>query len=280
MADPEAPDQIDNDAGRGSPSVRISPIPLRARGFDRTTIPWISPVTFGAILCLWWAATISGMSPFGVPSPVEVFRAAADLVRSGEIWAHLGASFQRLAMGCLLGILSGIVLGFAIGISPLVRSAAVPLVSALFAIPKIAILPVLIVCLGIGELSKIVTIALGVFSPMVIATYTGVDNVDRNLIRMGQSFDMPMHHIVAKILLPGALPTLVGGLRVAMSIGIVLLTAAEMIGAQSGIGAFILRAGNLMRTDQMFAGIILLAGIGILSSFLLGRTERALLHWR
>jgi ABC-type nitrate/sulfonate/bicarbonate transport system permease component len=280
MADPVASDQLDRKIGGAAPSGNISPVPFRAGGFGRTTVRWISPLTFAAILGLWWGAAIADVLPFGVPSPEEVFSAGADLVRSGELWRHLGASLQRLSIGCLLGVLSGIIVGFAIGIFPLARSALLPLVSALFAVPKIALLPLFIVCLGIGELSKVVTIALGVFSPMVIATYTGVDNVDRNLIRMAQSFDMPLPHLVARILLPGALPALIGGLRVALSIGIVLLTAAEMIGAQSGIGAFILRAGNLMRTDQMFAGLIILSGLGLSASFLLNRAERALLHWR
>jgi len=280
MADPASSGYRSERRPVGSPAEPVTPIPFRANGFDRNTIPWISPLTFGVILGLWWAAALAKVLPFGVPSPIEVFWATAELVRSGELWGHLGASLQRLAAGCLLGVTSGIIVGIAISTSTLARSAALPMVSALFAVPKIALLPVFIVCLGIGELSKVVTIALGVFSPMVIATYTGVDNVDRNLIRMAQSFDMPVPHIVSKILLPGALPALVGGLRVAISIGIVLLTAAEMIGAQSGIGAFILRAGNLMRTDQMFAGILILSATGIGASALLGRAERALLHWR
>jgi ABC-type nitrate/sulfonate/bicarbonate transport system permease component len=280
MADPVASDRLDEKIGRAETSGPISPVPFRADGFGRTTVSWISPLTFAAILGLWWWAAIAGALPFGVPPPEQVFSAAADLIRSGELWNHLGASLQRLSVGCLFGVLSGIVAGFAIGTFPLARSALLPLVSALFAVPKIALLPLFIVCLGIGELSKIATIALGVFSPMVIATYTGVDNVDRNLIRMAQSFDMPLPHIVSKILLPGALPALLGGLRVALSIGIVLLTAAEMIGAQSGIGAFVLRAGNLMRTDQMFAGLIILSALGISVSILLSRAERALLHWR
>jgi NitT/TauT family transport system permease protein len=153
-------------------------------------------------------------------------------------------------------------------------------VSALFPIPKIALVPLFIIWFGIGEGSKIVTLAFGVFFPTVIATVGGVDNVPRALIRMGQSFGLSHAAIVRKIVLPGALPALLSGFRVTASIAIILLVAAEMIGADRGIGAFVLAAGNLYDTGNLLAGIVVLSAMGLVVAWLIGRLERWLLVWR
>ena len=129
----------------------------------------------------------------------------------------------------------------------------------MFSIPKIALLPLFVIWFGTGEGSKVATILFGSFFPTVIATYGGVDNVDRNLIRMGQSFGLTWLSIVRKIIVPGALPAILSGFRISISISIVLLVAAEMIGAQYGIGAYILESGALFATDQLIAGVAILA---------------------
>ena len=126
------------------------------------------------------------------------------------------------------------------GIFSAARAAGLPIVSALFPIPKIALLPLLILWFGIGEPSKVATIALGVFFPTVISAYSACDSVPRNLIRMAQSFGLPATDIVAKIILPGAMPGILAGFRISASVALLLVVAAEMIGAQYGIGAFVL----------------------------------------
>jgi NitT/TauT family transport system permease protein len=166
------------------------------------------------------------------------------------------------------------------GIFSAARAAGIPIVSALFPIPKIALLPLLILWFGIGEPSKIATIALGVFFPTTISAYTACDSVPRNLIRMGQSFGLPARDIVAKILLPGAMPGILAGFRISASVALLLVVAAEMIGAQQGIGAFVLTAGSLMQTDQLLAGVVMLSLLGLLIAWGLGMLERAWLKWR
>jgi NitT/TauT family transport system permease protein len=206
--------------------------------------------------------------------------ALGDLVRSGELLKHLAASLQRLGLGWVLGACCGIGVGFAIGLFSWGRSIALPLVSAIFPIPKVALLPLFILWFGIGEGSKVATIAAGVFSPMVFAAYSGVASVDRNVIRMAQSFGVPSSMIIWKIILPGTLPALLSGTRISCSIALILLTAAEMIGAQHGLGALVLASGNLMRTDQLFVGILMLSVLGVSVSVFLSFLERVLLHWR
>ena len=145
---------------------------------------------------------------------------------------------------------------------------------------EFALLPLFVIWFGIGEGSKVATILFGTFFPTVVATYGGVDNVDRGLIRMGQSFGLSWLSIVRKIILPGALPAILPGFRISAAIAIVLLVAAEMIGAEFGIGASILLAGSLMATNELLAGVAILSVMGLTVNWLIARTERFLLRWR
>ena len=153
-------------------------------------------------------------------------------------------------------------------------------VSALFPIPKIALAPLFIIWFGIGEGSKLATLAFGVFFPTVINTVAGVDGVPRGLIRMGQSFGLSWWAVVRKIVLPGALPAILAGFRITTSTAVILLVAAEMIGADRGIGSFVLQAGNLYDTEGLMAGIVMLSLLGLSVAWLIGRVERLLLGWR
>jgi NitT/TauT family transport system permease protein len=133
---------------------------------------------------------------------------------------------------------------------------------------------------GIGEEPKIATIPLGVFFSTAIAVYSGVDAVPRNLIRMAQSFNVPFSAIVRRVIWPGALPSILAGFRITASVALLLVVSAEMIGAEYGIGAFVLQAGNLMQTDQLLAGVVILSLFGLAVGWLISRLERRLLHWR
>ena len=137
-----------------------------------------------------------------------------------------------------------------------------------------------IIWFGIDEPSKYALIAFGTFTPTVVATYGAVDTVDRTLIRMGQSFGLSWWSIVRKIVLPGAMPGILSGLRISLAIGIILLVAAEMLGARYGIGAYILEAGALYDLERLFAGVVILSALGVAVSFAIGLAERRLLRWR
>lgn len=257
------------------------PVPFRARGFAPRSSPLAGVATLVLLLALWQIAAWRGWtSTTFLSTPIDIARAIVVLARSGELWAHLDASLRRLAIGWAAGTVAGLLAGFTIGLFSLARSPGMAVVSALFPIPKIALVPLFIIWFGIGEGSKLVTLAFGVFFPTVIATAAGVDGVPRGLIRMGQSFGLPWRSILRKIVLPGALPTILAGFRITTSTAIILLVAAEMIGAEKGIGAFVLSAGNLYDVDNLMAGIVLLSAIGLLASWLIGRLERALLAWR
>jgi NitT/TauT family transport system permease protein len=256
-------------------------VPFRGGGFAPERRRLAAWVAFAVVLVIWQVALSLGLvSAVFLPSPWSILIALANLALSGELWRHLSVSLLRIGWGWAIGTVAGLALGIAIGLYSLARAIGLSFVSALFPIPKIALLPLLILWLGIGEPSKVATIALGVFFPTVIATFSGIDAVPRGLIRMAQSFGMPMPAIVAKIVLPGALPSIIAGARVSAATALLLVVAAEMIGAQEGIGAFINTAGNLMQTDQLMAGVVVLALLGLVVGGLLSALERRLLRWR
>ena len=230
-------------------------VPFRGGGFAPRDLPLAGVVTLVGLVALWQLGDSLGLIPtLFLPSPVNIALALYHLTVSGELWKHLSASLARLAIGWTTGTVFGIALGLAVGLSSLLRSPGMAVVSALFPIPKIALVPLFIIWFGIGEGSKIATLAFGVFFPTVITTAGGVDNVPRSLIRMAQSFGLRRAAIVRKIVLPAALPAILSGFRVTTSIAIVLLVAAEMIGAERGIGAFVLSAGQPLRHRQPARG--------------------------
>lgn len=256
-------------------------VPFRGSGFAPRSIPLAGAATLLGLVALWQIGDSAGLIPtLFLPAPVKIAIALYHLTISGELWKHLSASLARLAIGWIVGTLFGIGLGLAIGLSSLWRSPGMAVVSALFPIPKIALVPLFIIWFGIGEGSKIATLAFGVFFPTAIATAGAVDSVPRSLIRMAQSFGLSPATIVRKIVLPAALPGILNGFRVTASIAIVLLVAAEMIGAERGIGAFVLSAGNLYDTDNLLAGIVVLSLLGLAVSLLIGWAEKLLLAWR
>jgi NitT/TauT family transport system permease protein len=266
---------------RAAQAPRARPVPFRGGGFRPRPVGMIAPVVFVVLIGAWELGSRTGyISNIALPAPSEALGALADLIETGMLWKHVGASLSRLVLGWTLGTMAGVVVGFMIALFSLARAGLLPLVSALFPIPKIALLPLFIIWFGIGEGSKVATILFGTFFPTVIATYGGVDNVDRNLIRMGQSFGLGWWSIVRKIVLPGALPAILSGCRISVSIAIVLLVAAEMIGAEFGIGAYILMAGALFAIDQLIAGVALLSVLGLAIGWLIGRAERHFLDWR
>ena len=256
-------------------------VPYRGQGFAPRAIPLAAVVTLLGLVALWQAAVWAGwLRTECLSSPVLIGRALAALIRSGELWGHLGASLRRLALGWAVGTVLGLIVGLALGLFTLARSPGMAVVSALFPIPKIALVPLFIIWFGIGEGSKLVTLAFGVFFPTVINTMAGVDAVPRGLIRMAQSFGVPYLAILRKVVLPGAMPQILSGFRITSSTAIILLVAAEMIGADRGIGAFVLQAGNLYDTDNLLAGIAVLSAMGLVVAWVLGRLERRLLAWR
>jgi taurine transport system permease protein len=262
-------------------TARERKLAFRGGGFAIEQRTWISILAFIGLIALWQLVTGTGLvSPIFLPSPMRVLRALWDLAASGDLWRHVSASLMRIGYGWTIGTLFGVAFGLMIGLFTVSRAVGLPLVAALFPIPKIALLPLLILWLGIGEGSKVATIALSVFFPTVIATFSGVDSVPRNLIRMAQSFNVPLWRIIWQVLVPGALSGMLAGFRISIAAALLVLVAAEMIGAQYGIGAFLILTGNMMQTDRLMAGVVVVSVLGLSMSIIVSTVERRLLRWR
>ena len=262
-------------------AAETRPVEFRGAGFVPGASRFGGWTALLAVIVLWQLTGSARLvNPLFLPTPLAICRAIYALATSGALWQHLAFSLMRIGVGWLLGTAFGVAVGFAIGLSTLARSVGITFISALFPIPKIALLPLLILWLGIGEEPKIATIALGVFFSTAISVYSGVDAVPRNLIRMAQSFNVPFSTIVRRVVWPGALPSILAGFRITASVALLLVVSAEMIGAEYGIGAFVLQAGNLMQTDQLLAGVVILSLFGLAIGKLIGLLETRLLHWR
>lgn len=256
-------------------------VPYRGGGFSPVAKRGAGFVVFVVLVALAeWGTRAGWISNLTLPRPSDVGATLVELWQSGLLWTHIVPSLTRLVVGSAMGISAGICIGVMIGLFSYVRAGLIPLVAAIFPIPKIALLPLFVIWFGIDEGSKYALIALGTFTPTIVATYGAVDNVDRTLVRMGQSFGLTWSSIVRKIILPGALPGILSGLRVSIAIGIILLVAAEMLGAEYGIGAYILQAGSLYDLERLFAGVLILSVLGVVTSWAIGQLEKRLLRWR
>jgi NitT/TauT family transport system permease protein len=257
------------------------PVAFRGAGFAPKSGRYAGWIALILVIGLWQLAGSAGwVNPLFLPAPSAIALAIYKLAISGALWHHVSVSVMRIGTGWILGTITGVIVGFGIGLSSLARGVGITFISALFPIPKIALLPLLILWLGIGEEPKIATIALGVFFSTAISIYSGVDQVPRNLIRMAQSFNVPFPTIVRRVIWPGALPSILAGFRITASVALLLVVSAEMIGAEFGIGAFVLQAGNLMQTDQLLAGVVILSLFGLAVGRLINLLETRLLHWR
>ncbi len=264
-----------------SPQKSVRKVEFRGGGFAPRSYRWVGSIVFIVLIALAEIGTQTGfITSLTLPKPSDVFQTFRELFESGLLFKHMVPSLTRLAVGATIGAIVGIGVGVLIGLFSLVRAGLVPLVAAIFPIPKIALLPLFVIWFGIDEGSKYALIAFGTFTPTVVATYGAVDNVDRTLIRMGQSFGLSWLSIVRKIVLPGAMPGILSGLRISLAIAIILLVAAEMLGAQYGIGAYILEAGALYDLERLFAGVVILSLLGVVVNSVITAVERHLLGWR
>lgn len=253
----------------------------RMTHWQRTYPHWVSAVSIACLLLIWEIICRAGVvSSLFLPAPSQILHALFELVAGGEVGASLAASMYRILLGFAAGSLLGLAVGLVTGTSALADRIGSPVVNALYPIPKIALLPLFILWLGIGELSKVTIIAMGVFFPVAMNTYSGVKNVDTLLIKVAVSFNASWCKTMKSVVLPNALPMIFAGLRLAAGTSLLLLVAAEMIAAQVGIGALILHYGDLMITDRLMAGVIVLSLLGLIFNLALQWLEKKAVPWK
>lgn len=242
---------------------------------------WVSSLSLIGLIVLWEAVCrISSVPELYLPAPSAILTTGWNMLSSGELLLNAEASLYRIIWGFAIGSVIGIGLGLATGFFRIAEAVGNPIVHALYPVPKIALLPLIILWLGIGEVSKITIISLGVFFPVIINTYSGVKNVDPLLIKAAVAFRASRLSIICKVVLPGALPVIFAGLKLAAGTSLLLLVAAEMIAAKEGIGAMILHYGDLMLTTKLMVGVLALSLLGIAFNYCLNWLEKRLISWQ
>jgi NitT/TauT family transport system permease protein len=198
----------------------------------------------------------------------------------GPLLGHIGISLSRAAVGFVIGAVPAILLGVLMGLVPIVRAALQPVVGALFAIPKVAILPLVMLIFGLGEQSKWAIIAIAVFFQVLISTAAGVANIDRIYLDVGRNFGAGRLATLWTIALPGALPVIFAGVRLGWGVSLLLLVTAEMVAAKAGLGYLIWQSWQTFTIEEMYVGLVTIAVIGMLSFWLLDVLEGWLIPWR
>lgn len=233
----------------------------------------------GALL-LWEAILALGwVDRKLMPTPRTVFAAGLSMAKSGELFVHIGASVARAVTGLVVGSGIGIVFGLLTGRITLFAQLLEPLAQLFRAIPAIAFVPLAIIWFGLGEQSKIFLIIFGVFFPVWINTLMGVKNVRPVYVRAARSLGATQQQLLRRVILPAALPFIITGVRISVAIAYIMLAAAEMAGAQRGLGQMIQESYLVFRTDRMIVGIVMLGVLGLVSDRLFMAGVRRLFPW-
>jgi ABC-type nitrate/sulfonate/bicarbonate transport system permease component len=249
----------------------------KSSGFER----FIGLATPILLLVIWEiAAQLKLIDVRFFPPPSSIVHQIGVLIASGELAANTLASLRRLALGMLLGGVPALFLGLAMGISRPLRAAIDPLVSATYPIPKSAILPLVLLIFGLGEMSKVVMVALGAFYPILINTVLGVVNLDKVYLDVGHNYRASRWQVFRTIALPGALPSIMAGIKLAMGMGLILIAISEMVAANDGIGYMIWNSWQVLTVDTMYVGLLVIAILGFVFSLALDEIERMLIPWK
>lgn len=214
------------------------------------------------------------------PAPSETLDAFWKMTVSGQLHGHVGASLARTLVGFAIGAIPGVVVGLTLGLFPLARAAFWPLMGALYPIPKIAILPLVMLIFGLGESSKWVIIAIGVFFPMLINTMAGVMGIDKIYHDVGRNFGASQRDQYLTIALPGALPLVLAGVRLGWGTALLLMVTAELLASKSGLGYLIWQGWQSFAIPQMYVGIIVVSLLGFVSFLLIDYIARWLVPWK
>jgi NitT/TauT family transport system permease protein len=232
-------------------------------------------------LGLWQAVALSGaISPLLLPSPATTAAAFAALFLSGEIWPHLGSSLRLLGLGFAVGAASGVILGVLAGWFMGLRAAMSPHVAILYATPTVALMPLFIIWLGLGLASQLAVVLLLSFFSCYYAGVDAVQTTDRNLIRVARVYGATQSHIFRTIVLPGSVPHILSGMRIALGKAMVGMMVVELYAATAGLGYLLIFYGNRFKIGEVFSIILIIALIGLATRFALGVVEHRFDAWR
>jgi NitT/TauT family transport system permease protein len=254
--------------------------PGRVPGESRLVrlLPVLSPI---ALLVVWEIASRTGvLDDRFFPASTAIVAQIGPLLESGELLSNTWISVQRLLIGFVVGAVPGLVLGLAMGLYRYLRLVVEPLVAATYPVPKSAIFPLFLLIFGLGEASKVAVVAVGVFFPVLINTAAGVLAIDKVYRDVGRNFRAGRFQTFRTVALPGALPMVMTGVKLAIGMALMLIVAAEMLGGDSGLGYLIWNSWQTFSVETMYIALIVISVLGVVFNMIVNEVERVLVPWR
>ncbi|AYF77427.1 ABC transporter permease [Nocardia yunnanensis] len=276
---PPSPSPLCRGAVVSSIAVQARPAAARLRLPSVSVLArFVAPV---ALVVIWQVASATGVLPERLlASPVTVVQTAIDLVKDGTLTKAISVSLQRAAIGFVIGAAAGIGLALISGLSRVGEYLVDPIVQMLRTLPFYGLIPLFILWFGIGELPKIVLVAFGVAVPLYLNTFAGIRSVDGKLAELAQVQRLNRWQLIRHIVLPGALPQTLVGLRQSLGVAWLALIVAEQVNADAGLGFMINDAREFLRTDVIVVGLLVYSVLGLLTDALVRSIERRALSWR
>lgn len=257
----------------------VAGLRLRERRRRRLDL-FLAVATPVALLALWQAAAdLHWVDARVFTPPVQIAHAAGQLISSGVLPSDLLATLARLAVGFVIGAAGGIAVGLLLGLARPLRAALSPLFTALYAVPQIALLPLLLVIFGIGETAKVLTVVAVTFFVLEINALAAVRHFDPRLLEAGRAYGATGPKMFWHVLLPGCLPAIFTGLRVAVALGLVVITATEFVASNNGLGFLVWNSWQLFEPDQMYVGMATIALLGVALTGVVIALERVAVPW-
>lgn len=241
----------------------------------------LSILTPIVLLALWeLAARVGWIDQRLFTPPTKIVAQGANMIADGSLWKDLVPTVLRLLAGFVAGSVVGILVGLLMGTSRIVRAAFGPLFTALYALPKIAILPLLLLIFGLTETPKVLSVAISVFFVLQINTLAGVIQIDARILEAARAYKATGWRLFRFVLLPGAIPSIFTGLQVAAGSAVIVVTAVEFVASNTGLGYLIWNSWQLFQPAQMYVGLIVVSIIGALLTAAIVLLERALVPWQ
>ncbi len=242
---------------------------------------WAAPALAVVLLGLWELVGRSEAVPtVFLPAPSLILTSLVEMTREGDLLMHAGATLARLAVALILGGGLGLLLGLALGYSNRLRAVIDPFIAALHPIPRTALLPLILLLFGIGFFSKVLAVSIACFFPMVINTMAGVREIDPNFFDVAKIYGASRWRTFWRVVLPGGLPMILTGLRLAMIRALGATIALELITAQTGLGSMLFFAWQTYRSEELFATLVVIAALGFAFRAIINRLTDQLVPWR
>jgi ABC-type nitrate/sulfonate/bicarbonate transport system permease component len=246
--------------------------------FTERLLYLISPI---GLLVIWQILLELG---FGdrrfVPAPSDIAVRFWELTLNGELALHTAATLWRIVAGFVIGAVPAVGIGLLMAMFRPVRIFFDPLIAALMPIPKVALMPLLLLALGFGDASKIALVAIAVFFPVIVNTYAGAANIDRIYWDVAKNYGASSYVLFTRVVFFGALPLIFAGLKISLAVSFVVLVAAEFVASKTGLGYLIWNSWELLQVDYMFVGIVVIGILGLITSVLFQEIERKLIPWK